>query len=371
MRKRGLLSIAVSGLLLLGLTGCGASGVSAKDESDLFTEKGFSKELSEEEIIKYSSKNDKIGNQGLGTEYELYALLTKYNLENKYVAMGFDMDQLDNDEIWLATGMTYNELGVIRNDYEGGYKYGDSIKWIDMNDEGTAMLEDNIFTTKSFAEENPNTVKAFLYASAKGWEYACQNPEEAAEIVAKYGSTLSPEHQEYMAKEVKKLVETDTKGNTVTDYGHIDTEALQQTLELSQKYIQLEDPDAADKLSKFKVDDIADSSFIDEVSKSGEASFGTPEKKDVSVQVKWLPQSQFMGYYVAQEKGFYTDAGLNVEIIPGGGDVNETTAVNSGNVDFGVTWTSTLISADAGGMDLVEVAQIYQRSGLVLMYKTY
>ena len=167
------------------------------------------------------------------------------------------------------------------------------------------------------------------------------------------------------------MVETDTKGNTVTDYGHIDTEALQQTLELSQKYIQLEDPDAADKLSKFKVDDIADSSFIDEVSKSGEASFGTPEKKDVSVQVKWLPQSQFMGYYVAQEKGFYTDAGLNVEIIPGGGDVNETTAVNSGNVDFGVTWTSTLISADAGGMDLVEVAQIYQRSGLVLMYKTY
>ena len=61
MRKKGLLNVAVSGLLLLSLTGCGASGVSAKDDSDLFTEKGFSKNLSAEEVIKYSSKNDKIG----------------------------------------------------------------------------------------------------------------------------------------------------------------------------------------------------------------------------------------------------------------------------------------------------------------------
>ena len=371
MRRRGLLSLLVSGLLVFGLTACGAAEAASKDGTELYTEKGFSKDLSAEEVIRYSSEKDKIGNQGLGTEYELYALLTKYDLENKYVAMGFDMDQLDNDEIYLATGMTYNELGIIRNSYEGGYNYGDSIKWIDMNDEGTAMLEDNIFTTKSFAEENPNTVKAFLYASTKGWEYACQNPEEAAEIVAKYGSTISAEHQKYMAEEVKKLVETDTKGNKVTDYGHIDNDALQQTLDLSQKYIKLEDPDAADKLSKLTIADIADSSFIDEVSKSTDGKFGTPEKKDVSVQVKWLPQSQFMGYYVALEKGFYDEVGLNVEVIPGGGDVNETTAVNSGNVDFGVTWTSTLISANAGGMDLVEVAQIYQRSGLVLMYKTY
>ncbi|MCR5279986.1 MAG: ABC transporter substrate-binding protein [Lachnospiraceae bacterium] len=356
---------------MFGQTGCGAAVAEAKEGSSLFTEKGFSKDLSAEEVIRYSSENDKIGNQGLGTEYELYALLTKYDLENKYVAMGFDMDQLDNDEIWLATGMTYNELGIIRNSYEGGYNYGDSIKWIDMNDEGTAMLEDNIFTTRSFAGNNPNTVKAFLYASARGWEYACQHPDEAAEIVAKYGSTISAEHQKYMAEEVKKLVETDTKGNTVTDYGHIDDEALQQTLELSQKYIKLEDPDAADKLSKLTTGDIADRSFIDEVSGSKDGNFGPLEKTDVSIQVKWLPQSQFMGYYVAQDKGFYSDAGLNVEIIPGGGDVNETTAVNSGNVDFGVTWTSTLISADAGGMDLVEVAQIYQRSGLVLMYKSY
>ena len=76
-----------------------------------------------------------------------------------------------------------------------------------------------------------------------------------------------------------------------------------------------------------------------------------------------------MGYYVALDKGYYKDAGLNVEIIPGGGDISETTAVNNGTVDFGVTWVTNLVSANAGGMNLLEVAQIYQRSGLDLVYK--
>ena len=60
---------------------------------------------------------------------------------------------------------------------------------------------------------------------------------------------------------------------------------------------------------------------------------------------------------------------MTVNIVSGGGDIGETTAVNNGTVDFGVTWVSNLISANSGGMDLLEVAQIYQRSGLVLVYK--
>ncbi|MGN0476781.1 MAG: ABC transporter substrate-binding protein, partial [Ruminococcus sp.] len=92
----------------------------------------------------------------------------------------------------------------------------------------------------------------------------------------------------------------------------------------------------------------------------------------LSIQLKWLPDAQFMGYYVALDKGYYKDAGLTVkesDIVPGGGDVGETTAVSNGTVDFGVTWVSNLISANASGMDLVEVAQVFQRSGLVLVYK--
>ena len=76
-----------------------------------------------------------------------------------------------------------------------------------------------------------------------------------------------------------------------------------------------------------------------------------------------------MGYFVAKAKGYYDEVGLNVNIVSGGGDIGETTAVNNGTVDFGVTWVSNLISANAGGMDLLEIAQVYQRSGLVLVYK--
>ena len=76
-----------------------------------------------------------------------------------------------------------------------------------------------------------------------------------------------------------------------------------------------------------------------------------------------------MGYYMALDKGYYADLGLNVTIVPGGGDIAETTAVYNGTVDFGVTWVSNMISADAAGMGLLEVAQIYQRSGLLLVYK--
>ena len=90
----------------------------------------------------------------------------------------------------LASAMTFNELGLIKNNYDGGYNYGDEIGVIDMNDEGVATLEDNLLAQRNFAKNNPNTVKAFVAASvAKGWTYACEHPDEAAEIVFKYGSS--------------------------------------------------------------------------------------------------------------------------------------------------------------------------------------
>ena len=326
-------------------------------------------EMSDEEIVKKAAEDGKVGNWGLGNEYEIKALLAKYGEPTDYLSQAFDMDGFDDDSIELASAMTYNELGLVKNSYEGGYKYGDTVGTIDMNEEGVGMLEDNIFCTKKFAKENPITVKAFLYASLKGWADACADPDAAAQIVYKYGSSVSPDHQKYMATEVKKLMETDTKGNNVTDYGHMDDTAMQQTLDLAKKYIQLDDSTAADKLQKITLDDIRDTSFWDEVKSSTDGKFGTPEKKDISIQLKWLPQAQFMGYYVALDKGYYKAEGLNVTITPGGGDISETTAVNNGTVDFGQTWVSNLIAADAGGMDLVEVSQLFQRSGLVLVYK--
>ena len=322
--------------------------------------------MSDSDRIIAAAQAGKVGNWGLGNEYEIFALLTKYGQENKFLSQAFDMDGFDDDSITLASAMTYNELGLVKNSYEGGYGYGDTVDIIDMNNEGVAMLEDNLFTTKAFAEANPNTVKAFVSASMKGWKYACENPEEAAQIVFEAGSSVSSDHQAYMASEVKKLCETDTNGNKVTDYGKMDENAMQQTLDLAKQYIKLDDSTAAEKLKSLTLDDIRSTAYWTDASAG---KFDAPEKKDVSIQLKWLPQAQFMGYFVAKAKGYYDEVGLNVTIVSGGGDIGETTAVNNGTVDFGVTWVSNLISANAGGMDLLEIAQVYQRSGLVLVYK--
>lgn len=358
-RKLTVLFTAVS--LAAMFTGCGSKTEKAADDTS--KEKT---EMTDEERIVAAAKDGKVGNWGLGNEYEIQALLTKYGQSTDYLVQSFDMDGFDDGSITLASAMTYNELGLVVNDYEGGYGYGDTVDTIDMNDQGVAMLEDNIFCTKEFAKNNPNTVKAFLSASLKGWEYACENPDEAAKIVFEAGSSVSSDHQAYMAKEVAKLIKTDTKGNAVSDYGNMDEAAMQQTLELAKKYIKLDDAAAAGKLASLTLDDIRDTSYL---SGANSADFGAPEKSKVSIQLKWLPQAQFMGYFVAKAKGYYDEVGLDVDIVSGGGDIGETTAVNNGTVDFGVTWVSNLISANAGGMDLLEIAQIYQRSGLVLVYK--
>lgn len=360
-RTRRIVAVGAAVVLSLGLfTGCGDSGSEG--------ETGGTTELTSEEIIKKAAESGQVGNWGLGNEYEILALLAKYDLPTDYLSQDFTMDGFDDDSVLLASAMTYNELGLVKNSYDGGYGYGDSVGIIDMNDEGVAMMEDNIFCTKAFAEENPETVAAFLYASFKGWEYAVANPEEAAEICYNYGSSVSPEHQEYMAKEVAKLVSTNTKGEAAEGIGYMDEEAMQQTLDIAKKYVKLDDSAANDKFQSLTLDDIRDTSFY-ETAKASDGSFN-PEKKNVSIQLKWLPDAQFMGYYVALDKGYYKEVGLeNVEIISGGGDIAETTAVNNGTVDFGVTWETNLASADASGMDLVEIAQIFQRSGLVLVYK--
>ena len=376
MKKRrakllSMMLVAAMGVTLMA--GCGSSsdegtGEAASAASSSEENSAASGEvMSNEEMIRKASEEGKISNWGLGNEYEVLALLAKYDLPTEFLSEDYTMDAFDDDSSTLASAMTYNELGLVINDYEGGYGYGDTVGYIDMNDEGVAMLEDNIFCTREFAEQNPETVKAFLYASIRGWEYAVENPEEAAEIVYEAGSSVSQDHQNYMATEVAKLVNTDMDGNTVTEIGKIDDDAMQQTLDIAKQYVTLDDSAAQEAFSALTLDDVRDSSYYDEAMAS-DGQFDV-EQSEVSIQLKWLPQAQFMGYYVADALGYYDEVGLTVNIVSGGGDISETTAVNNGTVDFGVTWPTNMAVANAGGMDLVEVAQIYQRSGLTLVYK--
>ncbi len=83
---------------------------------------------------------------------------------------------------------------------------------------------------------------------------------------------------------------------------------------------------------------------------------------DVTFQSKWFPQAQFAGYFVAQAQGFYEEEGLNVTVLDGG-NVNPTVQVASGNADFGTDWIANMLVQREQGLNVVQIAQIYQNSG--------
>jgi len=87
---------------------------------------------------------------------------------------------------------------------------------------------------------------------------------------------------------------------------------------------------------------------------------------NLTLQLKWVTQAQFAGYYVAQAKGYYKAEGLNVTIKPGGPDVNPEQVLAGGGADVGVDWMPSALAAREKGLDIVNIAQVYQHSGLEL-----
>ncbi|MDK2868132.1 MAG: NitT/TauT family transport system substrate-binding protein, partial [Clostridiales bacterium] len=99
-------------------------------------------------------------------------------------------------------------------------------------------------------------------------------------------------------------------------------------------------------------------------------STDTPKEMDkMTIQLKWLPQSQFMGYYMAAAKGYYEEEGIDIEILPGGSDIIPEQQVYNGVADVGVTWVSSLLKYQSQGWELKEVAQVFQKSAMLLVSK--
>jgi NitT/TauT family transport system substrate-binding protein len=86
----------------------------------------------------------------------------------------------------------------------------------------------------------------------------------------------------------------------------------------------------------------------------------------VNFQSKWFPQAQFAGYFVAQDKGFYAEEGLDVTVLDGG-NVNPTVAVASGNADFGTDWVANILTQRDQDLPVTLIAQMYQASGYRLV----
>ena len=86
----------------------------------------------------------------------------------------------------------------------------------------------------------------------------------------------------------------------------------------------------------------------------------------VKLQLKWVTQAQFAGYYVAASKGYYKDEGLDVTILPGGPDIAPEQVIAGGGADVIVDWMPAALAAREKGLPLVNIAQPFKHSGLML-----
>jgi NitT/TauT family transport system substrate-binding protein len=86
----------------------------------------------------------------------------------------------------------------------------------------------------------------------------------------------------------------------------------------------------------------------------------------VTLQLKWVTQAQFAGYYVALDQGFYAAEGLDVTIKPGGPDIAPPQVIAGGGADVIVEWMPAALAARERGVPLVNIAQPFKRSGMML-----
>ena len=91
--------------------------------------------------------------------------------------------------------------------------------------------------------------------------------------------------------------------------------------------------------------------------------------KKVSFIPQWVPQAQFAGYYIGLEKGIYKKHGIDLTIITGGPDYSPSELLTDGRADFASLWLSTGIQIRAEGEKIFNIAQIMQRSALMLVAK--
>ena len=86
----------------------------------------------------------------------------------------------------------------------------------------------------------------------------------------------------------------------------------------------------------------------------------------VTIQLKWVTQAQFAGYFVAKDKGLYEAEGLDVTINPGGPDISPPQVIVGGGADVIINWMPSALASREKGVPLVNIAQPFKRSGMML-----
>ena len=95
-------------------------------------------------------------------------------------------------------------------------------------------------------------------------------------------------------------------------------------------------------------------------------AFSAQAADKLTIQLKWVTQAQFAGYYVAQDKGYYQAEGLDVTIKPGGPDIATPQVIAGGGADVIVDWMPSALASREKGVALVNIAQIFKKSGMML-----
>ena len=179
----------------------------------------------------------------LGNELPLFAALVANDLDPEdpndvnIIAQSFDMVAFINGELDAASAMTYNELAQVLEFQGEGDEFPvftlDDLNIIDLNEVGTALLEDEIYVNEEWlAEEgNEEVAVAFLRASFRGWIYCRDNPADCVDYVLAEGSALGEGHQLWMMNEVNKLIWPSPNG-----IGVADPDLIAQTAEIALTY---------------------------------------------------------------------------------------------------------------------------------------
>src|SRR5881397_3253168 len=172
-------------------------------------------------------RGKKVGNWLLGNEFELFAALSRAGMDpvhNKNVTIvkqPFDMNLFLKKQIDAASAMTYNELAQVlesKNPKTGKLYKLSELNVIKMQNIGTGMLEDGIFTTEKWINDKSHqaTAKKFLTASFKGWIYCRDHASDCVKIVLKQGPTLLGGHQKWQMNEINALIWPNKLGIGIT-----------------------------------------------------------------------------------------------------------------------------------------------------------
>ena len=177
-----------------------------------------------------------------GNEFELLATLEKYKIDRNrdvtLIQQPFDMNLLLQKKVDAAAAMTYNEYKQV---LDAGVKPDDLVV-IDFNREGTAMLEDGIFTTADWLKRpgSKEVAARFLRASLKGWELCRDRAAECVDIVLKESPVLGKDHQTWMMTEINKLVWGPPA--PATPLGKMDPAAFSRTAEIAHRFGVIKKP---------------------------------------------------------------------------------------------------------------------------------